>query len=135
MAVLCRFHNSYPWPIVYGRGLVSTLTGRMKIAEWTNEAKAERERLAGAREPLFVDGVAGRLQNPRPCPATIWKWVLFNAFVLGMLALDLCVFHRRPREMKLKEALVWSADVDRAGVGLQCRYLLFTRARIRRWSF
>jgi tellurite resistance protein TerC len=42
-------------------------------------------------------------------PGTIWKWVLFNAFVVGMLALDLCVFHRRPREMKLKEALGWSA--------------------------
>ncbi len=42
-------------------------------------------------------------------PAAIWKWVLFNAFVLGMLVLDLCVFHRRPREMKVKEALGWSA--------------------------
>jgi tellurite resistance protein TerC len=42
-------------------------------------------------------------------PAAIWKWVLFNAFVLGMLALDLCVFHRRPREMKVPEALGWSA--------------------------
>ena len=42
-------------------------------------------------------------------PGAIWKWVLFNAFVLGMLALDLCVFHRRPREMKVKEALGWSA--------------------------
>ena len=42
-------------------------------------------------------------------PAAIWKWVLFNVFVLGMLVLDLCVFHRRPREMKLKEALGWSA--------------------------
>ncbi len=42
-------------------------------------------------------------------PGAIWKWVLFNVFVLGMLALDLCVFHRRPREMKVKEALGWSA--------------------------
>ena len=40
---------------------------------------------------------------------SIWKWVLFNAFVLGMLALDLGVFHRRPHEMKVKEALAWSA--------------------------
>jgi tellurite resistance protein TerC len=40
---------------------------------------------------------------------SIWKWVFFNTFVLGMLALDLGVFHRRPREMKVKEALGWSA--------------------------
>jgi tellurite resistance protein TerC len=42
-------------------------------------------------------------------PASIWRWVFFNAFVLGMLALDLGVFHRRPHEVKLKEALGWSA--------------------------
>jgi tellurite resistance protein TerC len=42
-------------------------------------------------------------------PESIWKWVFFNAFVLGMLALDLGVFHRRPREMKVGEALGWSA--------------------------
>ncbi|HUJ71604.1 MAG TPA: TerC family protein [Verrucomicrobiae bacterium] len=40
-------------------------------------------------------------------PGAIWKWVLFNAFVLGILTLDLCVFHRRPREMRVKEALGW----------------------------
>jgi len=42
-------------------------------------------------------------------PGTIWKWVGFHVFVLGMLALDLGVFHRRPHEVKLKEALGWSA--------------------------
>lgn len=42
-------------------------------------------------------------------PGAIWKWASFNAFVLGMLALDLCVFHRRPREMTVKEALGWCA--------------------------
>lgn len=36
-------------------------------------------------------------------------WVLFNVFVLGMLVLDLGVFHRKAHEVKLKEALVWSA--------------------------
>jgi len=36
-------------------------------------------------------------------------WVLFNVFVLGMLALDLGVFHRQAHEVKLKEALAWSA--------------------------
>lgn len=42
-------------------------------------------------------------------PGTIWKWVIFNAFVLGMLALDLGVFHRKAHVVKLKEALAWSA--------------------------
>jgi len=42
-------------------------------------------------------------------PVSIWKWVVFNAFVLAMLALDLGVFHRRPHEVKMKEALAWSA--------------------------
>jgi len=36
-------------------------------------------------------------------------WVVFNIFVLGMLALDLGVFHRKAHVIKIKEALVWSA--------------------------
>lgn len=36
-------------------------------------------------------------------------WVLFNVFVLGMLALDLFVFHRNAHEVKIKEALGFSA--------------------------
>ncbi len=40
---------------------------------------------------------------------TIWMWVVFNIFVLGMLALDLGVFHRTPHQVKVREALVWSA--------------------------
>ncbi len=36
-------------------------------------------------------------------------WVLFNAFVLSMLALDLGVFHKKAHEVKMKEALTWSA--------------------------
>lgn len=35
-------------------------------------------------------------------------WIAFNAFVLVLLALDLGVFHRRPHEISLKEALIWS---------------------------
>ncbi len=35
-------------------------------------------------------------------------WVLFNLVVLGMLALDLGVFHRRSRVVSLRESLVWS---------------------------
>ena len=35
-------------------------------------------------------------------------WVLFNAFVLLLLGLDLFVFHRKSHEVKIKEALLWS---------------------------
>ncbi len=36
-------------------------------------------------------------------------WIGFNAFVLLMLALDLGIFHRHSHEVKLMEALTWSA--------------------------
>ncbi len=36
------------------------------------------------------------------------SWILFNVFVLVMLALDLFVFHRKVHEVKVKEALAWS---------------------------
>ena len=36
-------------------------------------------------------------------------WIIFNAFVLLMLALDLGVFHRKNHEVSLKEALTWTA--------------------------
>ena len=39
----------------------------------------------------------------------LWAWVAFNLFVLAMLALDLGVFHRQAHEVKMKEALGWSA--------------------------
>ncbi len=35
-------------------------------------------------------------------------WILFNAFVLGMLALDLWVFHKPAHTVKFREALAWS---------------------------
>lgn len=40
---------------------------------------------------------------------TIWFWILFNLFVLGMLALDLGVFHRKAHAVSLREAGIWSA--------------------------
>ncbi len=39
---------------------------------------------------------------------TIWLWLGFNLFVLGMLALDLGVFHRKAHVVSLKEATIWS---------------------------
>jgi len=39
----------------------------------------------------------------------LFPWVIFNIFVLGMLALDLLVFHRKAHAVSLREALSWSA--------------------------
>jgi tellurite resistance protein TerC len=39
----------------------------------------------------------------------LYFWILFNLFVLGMLVLDLVVFHRRGRVVRSREALAWSA--------------------------
>lgn len=39
----------------------------------------------------------------------VFLWVGFNVFVLGMLALDLGVLHRKARVIEIKEALLWSA--------------------------
>lgn len=41
--------------------------------------------------------------------APVWLWVSFTVFVLGMLALDLGVFHRSAHAVSLKEAGMWSA--------------------------
>jgi tellurite resistance protein TerC len=35
-------------------------------------------------------------------------WILFNVFVVAMLALDLGVFQRKAHEIKFREALAWS---------------------------
>lgn len=39
----------------------------------------------------------------------IYIWIGFLAFVFVMLALDLGVFHRKSHEVKIKEALIWTA--------------------------
>ena len=38
----------------------------------------------------------------------IWFWVIFNVFVLAMLALDLGVFHRTDHAVGMKEAGIWT---------------------------
>ena len=38
----------------------------------------------------------------------IWPWIVFNLFVLAMLALDLGVFHRKAHEVSVREAATWS---------------------------
>jgi tellurite resistance protein TerC len=42
--------------------------------------------------------------------AGVWVgwWAVFLGFVLGMLALDLGVFHKEAHEIRIREALVWS---------------------------
>jgi tellurite resistance protein TerC len=39
---------------------------------------------------------------------TVILWGAFNLFVLGMLALDLGVFHRKSHDVGLREALTWT---------------------------
>lgn len=41
-------------------------------------------------------------------PDQLFLWAAFNVFVLGMLALDLAVFHRKAHAVSLREALIWS---------------------------
>lgn len=41
-------------------------------------------------------------------PETTW-WILFNSFVVAMLAIDLGIFHRHAHEVKVREALTWTA--------------------------
>ncbi|CAN5909767.1 TerC family protein [soil metagenome] len=37
-----------------------------------------------------------------------WLWIGFNVFVLGMLALDLGVFHRKAHVVSFKESIAWT---------------------------
>jgi tellurite resistance protein TerC len=39
----------------------------------------------------------------------LFLWIAFNVFVIGMLALDLGVFHRKAHAVTIKEASIWSA--------------------------
>lgn len=39
----------------------------------------------------------------------LYFWILFNAFALGMLLLDLFVFQRRGRVIRSREALAWTS--------------------------
>ncbi len=54
---------------------------------------------------------------------SIWVWVGFNLFVLGLLALDLGVFHRNAHEVSIKEATIWS--VVWIGLALSFNTLIF----------
>ena len=51
----------------------------------------------------------------------IYFWIIFNIFVLAMLALDLGVFNRRAHSIKFREALGWSL----MWVGLALAFAVF----------
>lgn len=51
-------------------------------------------------------------------------WTVFAIVVLAMLALDLGVLHRNPHEVKLREALTWSA----VWIGLALAFLVLVYA-------
>ncbi len=40
--------------------------------------------------------------------ASPWMWVAFTGFVVGLLVLDLLVFHKEAHEVRFREALFWS---------------------------
>ncbi len=40
---------------------------------------------------------------------TIWFWILFNLFVVGMLVLDLGLFNRTAHAVTMRQAAIWSA--------------------------
>jgi len=42
-------------------------------------------------------------------PERLILWIAFNVFVLGMLAIDLGIFHRKAHAVSIKEASIWSA--------------------------
>ena len=52
----------------------------------------------------------------------LWLWIAFTLFVLGMLALDLGVFHRKTHAVRVGEAmalcLVWVTLALRFNVGI-----------------
>lgn len=59
---------------------------------------------------------------------TVWHWTGFVAAVVVLLALDLGVFHRRPHEVRFREALGWTGFwvVIATGFGL---WMYFGRSR------
>ena len=49
----------------------------------------------------------------------IWFWILFNLFVVGMLAIDLGIFNRTAHRISVKEAAIWKSIMAKAGIAAQ----------------
>jgi tellurite resistance protein TerC len=71
--------------------------------EAMSNLKKNRARQAVQHLPINTEKPRELMSNQ------IWIWIAFSIFVLAMLALDLGVFHRKAHEVKIKEALAWSA--------------------------
>src|SRR5215204_1943931 len=71
---------------------------------------ARPSRLIAVGSRLFCtmipcEGLKRRVQ----LATNIWFWIGFNVLVLGLLALDLGVFHRKDHAVGMKEAAIWTA--------------------------
>lgn len=44
--------------------------------------------------------------NPAPLPG--WAWAIFSVVIIGMLALDLGVFHKEEKSVSFREAVAWT---------------------------
>jgi len=69
-----------------------------------------------------------------PSVANPTSWLIFTFAVLGLLALDLGVFHRRPHAVSLREAGTWSA-VWIALAGVFAGYIYFSAGSDRALEF
>lgn len=59
-------------------------------------------------QSTIQQSVSQQLVAPRDS-ALLYFWILFNLFALGMLAVELRVFHRPGRMVSFRQALGWSA--------------------------
>lgn len=56
---------------------------------------------------------------------TLWLWIGFNALVIGLLVLDLGIFHRKSHTVTIREAAIWSVVwISLALLFNLCIYLL-----------
>ena len=60
--------------------------------------------------PLPTPALLAEITGPPPAAAgiPIWAWAIFSVTVIGMLALDLGVFHKEEKAVSFKEAVAWT---------------------------
>lgn len=57
---------------------------------------------------------------------TVWIWIVFNIFVLVLLALDLGVFHKGNHAISVKESLIWSGIWILVGIAFNVGVFYFS---------
>jgi TerC family integral membrane protein len=62
-------------------------------------------------------GLVHSLGGLRPLSSDLFIWIVLGVLVVGMLALDLFVFHRDAHEVSMREAAIWSAVWIGLGLG------------------